>query len=53
MANQRPGEKARESGIYKPSKGGSNVAISRGDRLPPTKPGGSWKLAIPANPRKR
>jgi hypothetical protein len=41
--SHKPGEKAPASGIYKPTKGGTNVALSRGDRFPPTKPGGTWK----------
>lgn len=53
MTNQKPGEKAVKSGIYTPSKGGSQVAISRGDRLPPTKPGGSWRLTTPTNTPKK
>jgi len=53
MANQKPGQKAGTSGIYSPSKGGAKVAISKGDRLPPTKTGGTWKLTTPANPKKK
>ena len=30
------GEKVPESGIYQPSGGGSQVALSKGDRLPPS-----------------
>lgn len=44
---QKPGEPAEQSGIYKPTNGGSEVAISKGDRLPPTKPGGKWVLDQP------
>jgi hypothetical protein len=47
VGTQKPGEPAKESGIYKPTKGGSEVAISKGDRLPPTKPGGGWTLKTP------
>lgn len=43
----KPGNIAPKSGIYTPSKGGAQVAISKGDRLPPTKPGGTFKLTIP------
>ena len=41
-ASHKPGAKAPASGIYKPTKGGSEVALSRGNRFPPTKAGGSW-----------
>jgi hypothetical protein len=35
------------SGIYK-SKGGGEIALSKGDRIPPTKPGASFTLKTPA-----
>ncbi|MBA2633781.1 MAG: YjzC family protein [Chloroflexi bacterium] len=38
----KPGEKAPQSGIWKPTAGGTKVAISKGDRFPPTAKGGSW-----------
>jgi hypothetical protein len=41
-STHKPGEKAPQSGIYKPTKGGTKVAISKGDRFPPTVKGGSW-----------
>lgn len=47
MAGTKPGTPAKQSGIYTPSKGGAEVAISKGDRLPPTKPGGTWTLKTP------
>lgn len=43
----RPGMVAPASGIYTPTKGGAQVAISQGDRLPPTKPGGTFVLTTP------
>jgi hypothetical protein len=43
----RPGQKTPISGIYRPTKGGAEVAISKGDRVPPTKPGGSFILKTP------
>jgi len=43
----KPGQKAPESGIYRPTKGGAEVAISKGDRLPPTKPGGGFVIKTP------
>jgi hypothetical protein len=43
----KPGTKTPESGIYKPTKGGTKVAVSKDDRLPPTKPGGKWVLDTP------
>jgi hypothetical protein len=46
-AKLKPGNKTPESGIYRPTKGGSEIAVSEGDRLPPTKPGGGWKLVTP------
>jgi hypothetical protein len=38
----KPGQKTPQSGIYKPSKGGAEVALSKGDRVPPTKKGGTF-----------
>jgi hypothetical protein len=38
----KPGTKVPASGIYEPTKGGSDVALSKGNRFPPTKPGGTW-----------
>ena len=35
--NPRTGQKTPESGIYKPSNGGKEIAVSKGDRLPPWK----------------
>ena len=43
----KPGNIAPKSGIYTPSKGGAQVAISKGDRLPPTKAGGTFNLTTP------
>ena len=43
----KPGQKAPVSGIWKPTKGGAEVAISKGDRVPPTKPGGGFVLKTP------
>ena len=31
------GQKAPQSGIYKPSNGGKEIAVSQGDTLPPAK----------------
>lgn len=42
MAGHKPGSKAPASGIYRPTKGGTEIALSRGNRFPPTKAGGSW-----------
>jgi hypothetical protein len=49
-----PGSKAPASGIYKPTKGGSDVALSRGNRFPPTKQGGTWvpKQIITKSPKR-
>jgi len=43
----RPGMVTPQSGIYRPSKGGTKVAISKGDRVPPTKTGGTFILETP------
>jgi hypothetical protein len=43
----KPGMVTPQSGIYRPSKGGAEVAISKGDRVPPTKPGGTFSLKTP------
>ena len=43
----KPGQKAPESGIYRPTKGGAEVALSKGDRVPPTEVGGGFVLKIP------
>ena len=40
----KPGQKTPQSGIYRPTKGGSEVALSKGDRVPPTKAGGGFLL---------
>lgn len=41
-APYRPGERVPASGIYRPTEGGTDVALSRGNRFPPTKAGGGW-----------
>lgn len=43
----KPGMVTLKSGIYRPTKGGAEVAISKGDRVPPTKPGGTFILKTP------
>lgn len=48
----RPGEKAPVSGIYKPTDGGTEVALSKGDRVPPTTPGQGFVLKQPTKPGK-
>lgn len=45
--NVKPGQKAPDSGIYQPSNGGTQVALSEGDRVPPTVKGGTYKLVTP------
>ncbi|MFI5259826.1 MAG: hypothetical protein ACHQ01_09505 [Candidatus Limnocylindrales bacterium] len=42
-SGHKPGTKAPASGIYKPTKGGSDVALSKGNRFPPTAAGGTWE----------
>jgi hypothetical protein len=34
--NPHTGQKTPKSGIYKPTKGGKEIAVSEGDRLPPS-----------------
>jgi hypothetical protein len=45
----KPGNVTPTSGIYRPTKGGSEVALSKGDRVPPTKVGGGFVLKQPTN----
>ena len=37
MGKPHTGGKAPKSGIYKPDKGGKQIAVSKGDTLPPAK----------------
>lgn len=42
------GQKAPASGIWKPSNGGTEVALSKGDRFPPSKgEGTAYQLVRP------
>ncbi len=42
------GQKTPQSGIYKPGNGGKEIAVSKGDRLPPAKGEGTdYKLVRP------
>ncbi len=41
MAKAHTGEKAPESGIWKPTNGGKEIAVSKGDTLPPSKGAGT------------
>jgi hypothetical protein len=43
----KPGNVTPVSGIYTPTAGGKQVALSKGDRVPPTEPGGKFKLTTP------
>jgi len=43
----KPGMVTPQSGIYRPNKGGAEVALSKGDRVPPTTPGGTFTLKTP------
>jgi len=43
----KPGQKAPVSGQYKPVKGGPEVTIPKGHRVPPTPNGGGQKLVDP------
>ncbi len=48
-----PGQKAPESGIWRPTDGGTPVAISKGDRFPPTAPGNGYVIKTPTVPKKK
>ena len=41
-SGHKPGTKAPASGIYRSTSGGTEIALSRGNRFPPTKAGTSW-----------
>lgn len=43
----KPGTVTPQSGIYRPTGGGTEVALSKGDRVPPTKPGYGFVLKTP------
>lgn len=46
--NPRTGQKTPVSGIYRPTNGGKEIAVSQGDRLPPSKGQGTgYKLVRP------
>ncbi len=46
--NPHTGQKTPQSGIYKPTNGGREIAVSKGDRLPPSKGNGTgYKLVRP------
>lgn len=50
MAKGKPhtGQKAPTSGIYKPANGAKEIAVSKGDTLPPAKGKGTdYKLVRP------
>jgi hypothetical protein len=49
MAKQpHTGQKTPKSGIYRPNTGGKEIAVSKGDRLPPSKGKGTgYKLVRP------
>jgi hypothetical protein len=46
-ASNRPGQKVPQSGIWTPTAGGTPIAVSKGDRFPPTKPGTGYVLKVP------
>lgn len=46
--NPNTGQKAPKSGIYKPTNGAKEIAVSEGDTLPPAKGAGTdYKLVRP------
>ncbi len=46
MADKRltPGTKAPSSGQYRPARGGNEVTVPKGHRLPPGPKGTTWKI---------
>jgi hypothetical protein len=46
---QKPGQPADKSGQWRPVKGGDEVTVPKGKRLPPTPKGGNWKLVDPSD----
>ncbi|WP_152033152.1 hypothetical protein [Bradyrhizobium sp. DOA9] len=47
----RPGEKIRDSGIYRDSSSGERSTLVRGKTAPPTeRPGGKWLEVVDTNP---
>jgi len=40
----RPGETCPASGLYEDAAGERQIALSKGDRFPPTRRGGTWHL---------
>ena len=47
----RPGEKVRDSGIYRDSSSGERSTLVRGKTAPPTvHPGGKWREVVDTNP---
>ncbi|GAA1392852.1 hypothetical protein [Catellatospora coxensis] len=44
---QSPGEPAKKSGQYAPVKGGDEVTVPKGHRLPPNPKRGDWELVDP------
>jgi hypothetical protein len=46
MAAKRltPGTKAPSSGQYRPARGGNEVTVPKGHRLPPGPKGTTWKI---------
>ncbi len=48
MAKQHTGSKVPKSGIYKPTNGGKEIAVSKGDTFPPAKQKGTdYKIVRP------
>lgn len=48
------GQPTPESGIWEPINGGTPIAVSKGDRLPPSKgQATTYKLVVPTVPKKR
>ncbi len=47
----RPGEKIRDSGIYRDTSSGERSTLVRGKTAPPTeRPGGKWYEVVDTNP---
>lgn len=50
----KPGEKIKESGIYKGSKTGQRTTLDKNETASPTpKRGEKWIMEVPTDPKKR
>jgi hypothetical protein len=50
----KPGEKTKDSGIYKDTGSSRRATLDKGEKAPPTSgPGQKWKVEVPTDPKKR